>query len=61
MEQLKQEMEEKKAAFEQERQEWERLNNVTIEELKRLESMESLDKKSSFKKGLSGVSFRMGK
>merc|ERR1712045_633793 len=55
LEQLKQEMEEKKAAFEQERQEWEKLNNVTIEELKRLESMESLDKKSSFKKGLSGV------
>ena len=61
LEQLKQEMEEKKAAFDQERQDWERLNNVTIEELKRL-SMESLDgKKSSFKKGLSGVSFRMGK
>merc|ERR1712088_1306681 len=61
LEQLKQELEEKKAAFEQERLDWERLNNVTIEELKRL-SMESLDgKKSSFKKGLSGVSFRMGK
>jgi len=60
LEQLKQESEEKKAAFEQEKQEWEALNNVTIEELKRL-SMESLDGKKSFKKGLSGVSFRMGK
>merc|ERR1711953_1622833 len=60
LQQLKKELEEKKAAFEQEKQEWEALNNVTIEELKRL-SMESLDGKKSFKKGLSGVSFRMGK
>ena len=61
LEQLKAELEEKKAAFEQERLAWEASNNVSIEELKRL-SMESLDSKSkSFKKGLSGVSFRMGK
>ena len=60
LEQLKRELEEKKAAFSQERLDWEALNNVTIEELKR-QSMESLDGKKSFKKGLSGVSFRMGK
>ena len=60
LEQLKQELEEKKAAFTQERRDWEALNNITIEELKKL-SMESLDGKKSFKKGLSGVSFRMGK
>ena len=61
LEQLKAEMEEKKAAFEQERLAWEAQNNITIEELKR-QSMESLDGKTkSFKKGLSGVSFRMGK
>merc|ERR1711973_1025686 len=60
LEQLKNELEEKKAAFEQERLEWEAINHITIDELKRL-SMESLDGKKSFKKGLSGVSFRMGK
>jgi len=59
LEQLKQELEEKKAAFEQERVAWETMNNVTIDELKRL-SMESLDGKKK-KGGLSGVSFRMGK
>lgn len=59
--QLKQELEEKKAAYEQERLSWEQHNNVTIDELKRM-SLESLDGKSSKKKGgLSGVSFRMGK
>ena len=60
LEQLKQELEEKKAAYEQERLEWEAINHITIDELKR-QSMESLDGKKSFKKGLSGVSFRMGK
>lgn len=61
LEQLKAEMEEKKAAFEQERLAWEAQNNITIEMLKQ-QSMESLDGKTkSFKKGLSGVSFRMGK
>jgi len=60
LEQLKNELEEKKAAYEQERLEWEAINHITIDELKRL-SMESLDGKKSFKKGLSGVSFRMGK
>merc|ERR1712045_473875 len=61
LEQLKAELEEKKAAFEQERLAWEAQNNITIEELKR-QSMESLDGRTkSFKKGLSGVSFRMGK
>jgi len=60
LEQLKQELEEKKTAYEQERLEWEAVNHITIDELKRL-SMESLDGKKSFKKGLSGVSFRMGK
>jgi len=60
LEQLKQELEEKKVAYEQERLEWEAINHITIDELKRL-SMESLDGKKSFKKGLSGVSFRMGK
>merc|ERR1719391_117725 len=59
LEQLKQELEEKKAAFEQERVAWETMNNVTIDELKRL-SMESLYGKKK-KGGLSGVSFRMGK
>jgi len=59
LEQLKQELDEKKAAFEQERVAWEAMNNVTIDELKRL-SMESLDGKKK-KGGLSGVSFRMGK
>jgi len=59
LEQLKQELEEKKAAFDQERDDWEKTNNVTIDELKRL-SMESLDGKKK-KAGLSGVSFRMGK
>jgi len=59
LEQLKQELDEKKAAFEQERVAWETMNNVTIDELKRL-SMESLDGKKK-KGGLSGVSFRMGK
>ena len=57
LEQLKQELQEKKTAFEQERSNWETMNNITIDELKRL-SMESLDGKK--KKGLSGVSFRMG-
>merc|ERR1712038_1978167 len=59
LEQLKQKLEEKKAAYEQERLEWEAINHITIDELKR-QSMESLDGKKSFKKGLSGVSFRMG-
>ena len=63
LEQLKSEMEEKKVAFEQERLAWEAQNNITIEMLKQ-QSMESLDggkTKGTFKKGLSGVSFRMGK
>ena len=59
LEQLKQELDEKKAAFDQERVAWETMNNITIDELKRL-SMESLDGKKK-KGGLSGVSFRMGK
>lgn len=59
LEQLKQELEEKRLAFEQERLEWERINNVTMDELKRM-SLESLDGKKK-KGGLSGVSFRMGK
>merc|ERR1712096_509096 len=59
LEQLKQELDEKKAAFDQERIGWETMNNITIDELKRL-SMESLDGKKK-KGGLSGVSFRMGK
>lgn len=58
LEQHKREYEEKQAAFIAERASWEELNNVTIEDLKRL-SMESLDGKK--KKGLSGVSFRMGR
>lgn len=59
LEQLKHELDEKKAAFDQERVAWETMNNITIDELKRL-SMESLDGKKK-KGGLSGVSFRMGK
>jgi len=59
LQQLKKELEVKKAAFEQERTGWEGLNNITIEELKRL-SLESLDGKKKSKSGLSGVSFRMG-
>ena len=49
-------------AFEQEKAAWERANNVTIDELKRL-SMESLDGGGKKKKSgaLSGVSFRMGR
>jgi len=58
--QLKQELEVKKTAFMQERVGWEGVNNITIEELKRL-SLESLDGKKKSKGGLSGVSFRMGK
>ena len=48
--------------FQEEKQSWERANNVTIDELKRL-SMESLDGGGKKKKGgaLSGVSFRMGR
>jgi len=60
LQQLKQELEVKKSAFEQERIGWEGVNNITIEELKRL-SLESLDGKKKSKGGLSGVSFRMGK
>jgi len=59
LEQLKQELEEKNSAFQLERDSWEKTNNITIDELKRL-SMESLDGKKK-KAGLSGVSFRMGK
>ncbi len=48
--------------LQEEKQSWERANNVTIDELKRL-SMESLDGGGKKKKGgaLSGVSFRMGR
>lgn len=60
LEQLKQELEEKRVAFEQERLDWERMNNITMDELKRM-SMESLDGKKKKSSGLSGVSFRMGK
>jgi len=59
LEQLKKELIEKKSAFEAERAAWEEMNNITIDELKRL-SMESLDGKKK-KGGLSGVSFRMGR
>jgi len=59
LEQLRNEFDEKKAAFDQERGDWESINNITMDELKRL-SMESLDGKKK-KAGLSGVSFRMGK
>jgi len=59
LEQLKQELEEKKAIYLQQKQSWEQSHNITIDELKRM-SLESLDGKK--KKGaLSGVSFRMGK
>lgn len=59
LQQLKKELEVKKAAFEQERLEWEAANHVTVEELKKM-SMESLDGKKKSKSALSGVSFRMG-
>jgi len=59
LEQLKEELEERKTAFLKEKQTWEQSHNITIDELKRM-SLESLDGKK--KKGaLSGVSFRMGK
>jgi hypothetical protein len=59
LEQLKQELEDRKAVFQQEKLSWEQSHNITIDELKRM-SLESLDGKK--KKGaLSGVSFRMGK
>lgn len=60
LQQLKKELEVKKAAYDQERQGWEAAHNITIEELKRM-SMESLDGKKKSKSALSGVSFRMGK
>ena len=62
LDQPKQELEARIAAFEEEKGAWERANNVTIDELKRL-SMESLDGHGKKKKGgaLSGVSFRMGR
>merc|ERR1712013_944395 len=59
LQQLKKELEVKKAAYDQERADWESANNVTIEDLKRM-SLESLDGKKKSKTGLSGVSFRMG-
>merc|ERR1711962_1270745 len=59
LQQLKKELEVKKAAYDQERTDWESANNVTIEDLKRM-SLESLDGKKKSKTGLSGVSFRMG-
>merc|ERR1719391_1998539 len=59
LQQLKKELEVKKAAFEQERTDWESANNVTIEDLKRM-SLESIDGKKKSKSALSGVSFRMG-
>lgn len=59
LEQQKRELEAKMAAFEEEKAAWERANNITIDELKRM-SMESLDGKKK-KGGLSGVSFRMGR
>lgn len=59
LQQLKKELEVKKAAFEQERIDWESANNVTIEDLKRM-SLESIDGKKKSKSALSGVSFRMG-
>jgi len=59
LEQLKAEKEEKQKAFMQEKLSWEQMNNITIDELKRM-SLESLDGKKK-KGGLSGVSFRMGK
>ena len=62
LDQQKRELEARLAAFEQEKSEWERLNNVSVDELKRL-SMESVDGVGKKKKGgaLSGVSFRMGR
>merc|ERR1740128_516203 len=53
LEQLKAE---KQKAFMQEKLSWEQMNNITIDELKRM-SLESLDGKKK-KGGLSGVSFR---
>uniref|UniRef100_A0A0K2U911 Septin-type G domain-containing protein n=1 Tax=Lepeophtheirus salmonis TaxID=72036 RepID=A0A0K2U911_LEPSM len=55
----KNELEKQRAAFESEKSTWETLNGVTINDLKRL-SLESLDGGKK-KKGLSGVSFRMGR
>jgi hypothetical protein len=48
LQQLKKELEVKKAAFDGERTGWEAANNVTIEELKRM-SLESLDGKKKSK------------
>ena len=61
LETQKRDLEAQMAAFERDRLEWERLNNVTVEDLKRM-SMESLDGGKKKKGGaLSGVSFRMGR
>eukprot|EP00096_Caligus_rogercresseyi_P005437 TRINITY_DN208_c0_g1_i3.p1 TRINITY_DN208_c0_g1~~TRINITY_DN208_c0_g1_i3.p1 ORF type:complete len:579 (+),score=208.47 TRINITY_DN208_c0_g1_i3:405-2141(+) len=55
----KNELEKQRAAFEAEKIAWEAQNGVTMNDLKRL-SLESLDGGKK-KKGLSGVSFRMGR
>merc|ERR1712241_292634 len=60
LESQKRELEAKMSAFEQEKEAWQRMNNVTVDELKRM-SMESLDGKAKKKGGLSGVSFRIGR
>jgi len=60
LESQKRELEAKMSAFEQEKDAWQRMNNVTVDELKRM-SMESLDGKAKKKGGLSGVSFRIGR
>ncbi len=62
LDQQKRDLEAKMAAFEQEKVAWERANNITIDDLKRM-SMESLDGGKKKKSGvsLSGVSFRMGR
>lgn len=61
LEQQKRDLEAKMMAFEQEKANWERANNITIDDLKRM-SMESLDgKKKKSGVSLSGVSFRMGR
>jgi septin 7 len=50
LEAQKRELEAKMSAFEQEKPAWQQINNITVDELKRM-SMESLDGKGKKKKG----------
>merc|ERR1719300_1273141 len=61
LEAQKRELEAKMSAFEQEKDAWERMNGISVDEMIRM-SMESLDGGKKKKGGaLSGVSFRMGR